>query len=90
MVQRYVHETGTGWIRSRTAPGAGHILSVAGMTGVEAVSALTRQPRSGARDPTAAAMAQAQCRHDRAHQYQMVDIAPALLARAMNVAEMYT
>jgi hypothetical protein len=53
------------------------------MTGVEVVSALTRQPRSGARDPTAAAMALVQFRHDWAHQYQTVDIAPALLARAM-------
>jgi len=76
-------------MRSRTAPGAVHILSVVGMTGVEAVSALTRQPRRGARDPTAAAMALEQFWHDWAHQYQMVDIAPALLARALDVAEMY-
>jgi len=37
------------------------------MTGVEVVSALTRQTRRGARDPTAAAMALAQCRHDWPH-----------------------
>ena len=64
MVKWYVRETGTGWGRSRTAPGAGHTLFVAGMTGVEVVSALTRQTRRGARDPTAAATALAQCRHD--------------------------
>lgn len=76
MVQRHVHETGTGWMRSRTAPGAGHTLSVAGMTEVEVVSTLTRQPRRGARDPTAAAMALAQFRHDWTHQYQTVDTTP--------------
>jgi len=76
VVKRYVHETGTGWGRRRTAPGAGHILSVAGVTEVEVVSALTRQTRRGARDPTAAAMALVQCRHDWAHQYQTVDTTP--------------
>jgi hypothetical protein len=89
VVKRHVHETGTGWMHSRTAPGAGRILSVAGMTGVKVVSTLIRQPLRGARDPTAAAMALAQFWHDWAHQYQMVDIAPALLARALDVAEMY-
>jgi hypothetical protein len=76
-------------MRSRIAPGAGHILSVAGMTEVEVVSAHTRQTRRGVRDPTAAAMTLAQFRHDWAHQYQTVDITPALLVRAMDVAEMY-
>ena len=89
MVQRHVHETGTGWMRRRTAPGAGHIRSVTGVTEVEVVSALTRQTRRGVRDPTAAAIALAQCRHDWAHQYQRVDITPALLSRAMALAETY-
>ena len=88
-MQRYVHETGTGWMRRRTAPGAGHIRSVAGMTEVEVVSTLTRQTRSGVRDPTTAAMALAQLRHDWAHQCQTVDITPALLARAMALTDTY-
>ena len=88
-MKRHVLETGTGWMRGRTAPGAGHILSVVGMTRVEVVSTLTRQPRSDARDPTAAAMALAQFRHDWAHQSQTVDIAPARLVRAIALAETY-
>jgi hypothetical protein len=46
------------------------------MTGVEVVSTLIRQTRRGARDPTAAAMALAQFRHDWTHQYQTVDTTP--------------
>jgi predicted nucleic acid-binding protein len=89
VVKRYVRETGTVWVLSLTDPGAGHTLYVAGITGVEVVSALTRQTRSGALDSTAAATALAQFRHDWAHQYQTIDITPTLLARAMVLAETY-
>jgi len=89
VVKRYVRETGTVWVLSLTDPGARHTLYVAGITGVEVVSALTRQTRSGALDSTAAATALAQFRHDWAHQYQTIDITPTLLARAMVLAETY-
>jgi predicted nucleic acid-binding protein len=89
VVKRYVRETGTVWVLSLTEPGAGHAIYVAGITGVEVVSALTRQTRSGALDPTAAATALTQFRYDFAHQYHTVDITPPLLARAMALAETY-
>ena len=57
VVKRYMRETGTAWVLSLTEPGAGHAIYVAGITGVEVVSALTRQTRSGALSPTAAATA---------------------------------
>jgi len=72
VVKRYVRETGTVWVLSLTDPGAGHTLYVVGITGVEVVSALTRQTRRGALDSTAAATALAQFRHDWAHQYQTI------------------
>jgi predicted nucleic acid-binding protein len=87
IVKRYVRETGTTWVFSLTDPGAGHAIYVAGITGVEVVSALTRQTRSGALTPTDAATALAQLRHDLAHQYYIVDITPTLLVRAMALAE---
>lgn len=89
VVKRYVRETGTAWILSHTDPGAGHAIYVASMTGVEVVSALTRQTRRGALSPTAAATALAQFRHDFAHQYHTVAITPTLIARAMALAETY-
>ena len=87
VVKRYVRETGTAWVLSITAPTAGHIIYVAHITGVEVVSALTRQARHGALAPTDAATALAQFRHDFAHQYHTVDITSALIARAMALAE---
>jgi hypothetical protein len=87
VVKRYVQETGTAWVLSVTDPAAGHAIYVARITGVEVVSALTRQARSGALSPTAAPTALTQFRHDFAHQYHLVDITPTLLARAMALAE---
>ena len=87
VVKRYVRETGTAWVLSVLDPGAGHAIYVARITGVEVVSALTRQARSGALVPTAAATALTQFRHDFAHQYYKVDITPTLIARAMALAE---
>ena len=59
LVKRYVRERGTAWVRGLTDPAAGHTLSIAGITGVEVVSALTRQTRRGALAPTDAARAYA-------------------------------
>lgn len=87
LVKRYVRENGTAWVRGLTDPAAGHTLYIAGITGVEVVSALTRQTRGGALAPTDAALALTQFRHDFAHQYQTVDLTPLLIARAMDLAE---
>ena len=87
LVKRYVQETGTAWVLRVTDPAAGHSIYVARITGVEVVSALTRQTRSGALSPTVTATALAAFRHDFAHQYYTVDITPMVVNRAMNVAE---
>jgi len=87
VVKRYVREIGTVWVLSITAPTAGHFIYVADITGVEVVSAITRQARHGALAPTDAATALMQFRHDFAHQYHTVDITSTLIARAMAVAE---
>jgi uncharacterized protein len=87
LVKRYVHEIGTAWVHGLTDPAAGHTLYIAGITGVEVVSALTRQTRRGALVPTDAARALTQFRQDFAHQHQTVDLTPPLIARAMALAE---
>jgi predicted nucleic acid-binding protein len=87
VVKRYVREIGTAWVLSITAPTAGHFIYVAHITGVEVVSAITRQARHGAFAPTDAATALVQFRHDFAHQYHTVDITSTLIARAMALAE---
>jgi hypothetical protein len=87
VVKRYVQETGTAWVLSITDPAAGHAIYVARITGVEVVSALTRQTRSGALTPEAAATALTQFRQDFTQQYRAVDITPTLITRAMGLAE---
>jgi hypothetical protein len=87
IVKRYVSEMGTGWVISVTDPAAGNRIYVARITGVEVVSAITRQARSGSLSATDAASAIAQFRHDFANQYHAVEITPALIARAVVLAE---
>jgi hypothetical protein len=42
LVKRYANETGSLWIRSLTAPQAGHDLFTAHITGIEVVAAMAR------------------------------------------------
>lgn len=87
LVKRYVRETGTAWMRDLTNPVVGNIFYIAGITGVEVVSALLRQTRSGAIASTDTAQALAQFRHDFSYQYQTIDLTPRLIRRAMVLAE---
>jgi uncharacterized protein len=87
VVKRYVRETGTAWVLSITAPTAGHFIYVAQITGVEVISAITRQARQGALAPMDAATALMQFRHDFVYQYHTVDITSTLITRAMALAE---
>jgi predicted nucleic acid-binding protein len=87
IVKRYVNEIGTPWILSLVAPAAGNRIYVAGITGVEVVSAVTRRQRSGSLTPAEAAIVLHQFRLDYANQYRVVGITPALLSQAMTLAE---
>lgn len=49
--KRYVHETGTVWIRTLVDPDAAHILLTARITMVEVYSALARRKREGSVSP---------------------------------------
>jgi hypothetical protein len=61
-------------VLSITNPAAGHAIYMARITGVEVVSALTRQTRNGALTPEAAATALTQFRQDFTQQYHAVDL----------------
>lgn len=89
LVKRYVRERGTAWMRALTDPAAGHRVYIAGITGVEVVSALTRQTRGGALAPADAAQALTQFRHDFLHQYQTITLTPLLITQAMGLAEIH-
>jgi predicted nucleic acid-binding protein len=46
-VKRYVTETGSGWVRTITTPGADNVISLADVTRAEVASALARRAREG-------------------------------------------
>ena len=87
IVKRYVREVGTAWVCDITEPVAGHRLYVARIAGVEVVSALILQGRSGHLAAAALATAMAQFYQDFEHQYHAIDITATLIARAMALVE---
>jgi predicted nucleic acid-binding protein len=87
IVKRYLQETGTSWVMERANPASGDRIYLARIAGVEVISALARQRHNGSLSAEAAAMAAAQFRYDFAHQYRIIEIAPALVEGAMELAE---
>ena len=66
---------------------AGHLLYVARITGVEVIAAIRRRARRGDIAAPDMAVALAQFRQDFAGLYHSIEITPALVARAMTLAE---
>jgi predicted nucleic acid-binding protein len=81
IVKRYVQEIGTGWVQSVADPAASHELFLTRITLVEVTAAITR------RNPGSAAAILAQFRQDAVHQYNILEVTPALLNDAMRLAE---
>lgn len=87
IVKRYTSEIGTGWVISISDPIAGNFIYLASITGVEVVSAITRQVLASRITRTDAANEIAKFRHDFINQYRVVEISTALINRAMSLAE---
>lgn len=87
IVKRYNRETGTTWVLGLTDAAAGHAIYLARITGVEVVSAITRQGRSSGSAASATANAITQFRHEFTSVFQVVEITPNLIDRAMILAE---
>ncbi|HEX8202862.1 MAG TPA: type II toxin-antitoxin system VapC family toxin [Isosphaeraceae bacterium] len=89
LVKRYVNEVGSAWVDGLIDPAAGHSARVASITGVEVVSAIARRERRGSISPTDAATVRADFRYDFANLYQVTVITPAIVTRAMTLAELH-
>jgi len=87
VVKQYVAETGSAWVAGLIDPTAGHRLHLANITGVEVVSAIARRQRGGSIPPADAAVMLAAFRSDLAGHYRVVELTPAIIARAMSLAE---
>jgi uncharacterized protein len=88
LVKRYVRERGSDWVLQLTNPAFKHGLLVASITGVEVISALTRQARSGNISAADLALALALFRFDFINEYQILELSPPVLNRAMSLAEL--
>jgi predicted nucleic acid-binding protein len=87
LVKRYARETGTAWMIGLFRRAAGHRLYVARITGVEVAAALTRKRRGNHLTASAGARALARLRRDLGQRLRIVEITPALLADAIDIAE---
>jgi len=89
IVKHYLHEVGTSWIQSLVDPAASHEIFLTRITRVEMTAAVTRRGRGGTLPGATVATILAQFRLDAAHQYNILEITPALLANAEQLAEIY-
>jgi len=87
IVKRYLTEIGSGWVHGLTEPAAAHEIFLTRLTRVEIVAAIARRGRGGPVPAAAVPALLAQFRHDAAHQYTILEIAPAVLADAERLAE---
>jgi len=87
--KRYVNETGSAWVRARTAPKAGHALLTARITMAEMYSVLARRRREGS-VPAAACViaAQAFTTHS-ATEYTFIELDLSIITRARDLLDRY-
>jgi predicted nucleic acid-binding protein len=89
IVKCYVQEQGSAWMVALLDAAAMHHLYLARITGVEVIAAVRRRARLGDIAAPDVAAALAQFRQDFAGLYRVIEITPALVTRAMSLAETY-
>jgi predicted nucleic acid-binding protein len=87
LVKRYVDEVGSPWVRSLSDPGAGNVTNVLSISGVEAISAITRRCRGGSLRVADAVLAISRLKSDLTAVFRVSQLATATIQRAMDVAE---
>lgn len=87
VVNRYAQETDTAWVTSILDPTAGNAVYLARISAVEVISAFARRQPGNKLSAPDAAKAIADFRTDLANQYRMIEMTPALISRAMTLAE---
>jgi predicted nucleic acid-binding protein len=88
LIKRYVCEPGSSHVLQLVDPTI-NLVVVAAITGVEVVSALMRQTRSGDISPADLAVALSTFRSDFASEYQIIEMGSPVIERAMQLAEIH-
>jgi predicted nucleic acid-binding protein len=87
--KRYVNEIGSAWVRSLTAPAAGHTIVTARITMAEMYSVLARRKREGSVPAAACAIAaQAFALHSIA-EYKFIELEVAIISLARDLLNRY-
>jgi len=89
IVKRYLNEIGSGWVHGLAVPAVGHEIFLTRIARVEVIAAVTRRRRGGVLPIAAATSLLAQFRHDAAHQYNILEVTPAMLTDAERLAEVH-
>lgn len=89
LVKRYVHETGSSWLRALTDPTAGNPCWLATLTRVELAAALYRRVRMGTLTSVQAARALRVFRGDLRTHFQRGVLNATVLNRAMQLVRTY-
>lgn len=87
LVKRYATETGTAWVTGLIAPAAGNLILVARITGVETVAAIARKLKGKLLSHADAATALTTARQEFGGLFLVVEVTPALLTAASDLAE---
>jgi predicted nucleic acid-binding protein len=83
LVKRYLHESGSNWVRSIITPIARHVILTARITEIEIMSAVSRQERTGAIRPrTAEAIRHLLARHVQ-REYIVIELGRPLAQQAI-------
>ena len=90
LVKRYVTETGSVWLKVLVAPITADATIIARITGPEVVSALRRRARAGTLPMAEAASSIATYRTHQLREYSVIELSPAVLERAMDLADRHS
>ena len=89
LVKRYAEERGTVWVSHLTNPTVGNQLYTLRLTAAEMVAALYRKVRTGEVTLVEAQRAEGNFIADWQQQYQIVELTPSVVDRAMLLARRY-
>ncbi|MGE0820489.1 MAG: type II toxin-antitoxin system VapC family toxin [Candidatus Binatia bacterium] len=86
LVKRYIHERGSAWLQTLCQRSRPEDLYIARIAGAEVVSAIARRGRAGHLSSQALTAALDRFQQDFASGYEIIEISPAIIDRAMSLA----
>ena len=89
LIKRYVQEQGRIWITGLTQSGAGNVIYTASLTGPEIVATFFRKARGGQISRAEANRIANDFHIDWQQGYEVLDVSPAVISGAMQLAEKY-